>query len=80
MEKGAPARHGAKILSDDKEIGVITSGCPSPSLGGNVAMGYVNNDFKAVGTKVTLLIRDRKFEATIAKMPFTRARYYNKLK
>lgn len=80
MEKGAPARHGVKIFSEDKEIGVITSGCPSPSLGGNVAMGYVNNDFKAAGTKVTLAVRDKKIEAAVARMPFTPAHYYNKPK
>lgn len=81
LEKGPAARHGVKILTGDgKEIGEITSGCPSPSIGGNVAMGYVNNDFKAIGTKVKLQIRDKQFEATVAKMPFTPAHYYSKPK
>lgn len=81
LEKGPPARHGVKILSGDgKEIGEITSGCPSPSIGGNVAMGYINNDFKAIGTKVNLQIRDKQFEAVVAKMPFTPANYYSKPK
>lgn len=80
LEKGPPARHGAYIFSGDKQIGEITSGCPSPSLGGNVAMGYIANDYKAIGTKVNLKIRDKLFEATISKMPFTQAHYYNKSK
>lgn len=80
LEKGPPARHGAQILVGDQEVGEITSGCPSPSLGGNVAMGYIKDSYKAVGTKVHLKIRDKLFEAQVAKMPFTPAHYYNKPK
>lgn len=77
LEKGPPARHGVQIYNGDQHIGEITSGCPSPSLGGNVAMGYVQEKFKANGTKVNLKIRDKKFEAFVTKMPFTPAHYYN---
>lgn len=80
LEKGPAARHGVKIFSGDKEIGEVTSGCPSPSLGGNVAMGYVANDYKTIGTPVDLKIRDKLFRAVVAKMPFTPSHYYNKPK
>lgn len=80
LEKGPAARHGVPILVNDEAVGEITSGCPSPSLGGNVAMGYIRDDFKKVGTKVNLKIRDKKFEALVAKMPFTPAHYYSKPK
>lgn len=80
LEKGPAARHGVQIFSGDKPIGVVTSGCPSPSLGGNVAMGYVANDYKAIGTTVDLKIRDKIFKAVISKMPFTPAHYYQKPK
>lgn len=77
---GPPARHGIQIYANNVEIGEITSGCPSPSLGGNVAMGYVKESFKKVHTKVDLKIRD-KFHATeISKMPFIPANYYHKPK
>lgn len=80
LEKGPAARHGVQILSGDKQIGVVTSGCPSPSLGGNVAMGYMANDYKAVGTPVDLKIRDKIFKAIVTRMPFTPANYYSKPK
>lgn len=80
LEKGPAARHGVQIFSGDKQIGIITSGCPSPSLGGNVAQGYVANEFKANGTIVDLKIRDKLFKGVVAKMPFTPAHYFNKPK
>lgn len=80
LEKGPAARHGVAILVNDDVVGEVTSGCPSPSLGGNVAMGYIRDDLKKPGTAVDLKIRDKKFVASIAKMPFTPAHYYNKPK
>lgn len=80
MEKGPPARHGVKIYSNNVEVGEITSGSPSPSLGGNVAMGYVKEEFKKVGTKIDLKIRDKFYPAEVAKMPFTKTGYYQKPK
>lgn len=80
LEKGPAARHGVQIFSDGKQIGEVTSGCPSPSLGCNVAMGYVATGHNKVGTQIDLNIRDKMFKAIIAKMPFTQANYYNKPK
>jgi len=44
VEKGAPAREGAKIFpaSGGESIGVVTSGLPSPTVKANIAMGYVS--------------------------------------
>ncbi|KAJ8929085.1 hypothetical protein NQ314_018256 [Rhamnusium bicolor] len=80
-KQGPPARQGATILSEDgQELGKITSGCPSPSLGSNIAMGYVPTSYSKVGTNVNLKIRDKVYEAVVAKMPFVKANYYNKPK
>jgi len=80
MSSGPPARHGSEIFFEGQKIGEITSGCPSPSLGGNVAMGYVEEAHKKIGTKVALKIRDKMYPAEIAKMPFVKANYYQKPK
>lgn len=80
LENGPPARHGVEIYANDQVIGQVTSGCPSPSLRGNVAMGYVQEKWKAVGTKVNLKIREKLFDGVISKMPFTPAHYYQKPK
>lgn len=80
MINGPPARHGTQIFIDNMVVGEITSGCPSPSLGGNVAMGFIKEGHKKVGTKVELKIRDKLYGAEVAKMPFVTSNYYQKPK
>lgn len=80
MESGPPARKGA-VLKDPKTsatIGEITSGCPAPSLGGNVAMGYVAEALKKAGTELMVNIRGKDVSCTVAKMPFVPSKYYVK--
>jgi len=78
--KPPPARSGVAIFSQGQQIGQVTSGCPSPSAGRNIAMGYVPENLKAPGTKVEFKVRDKFYEAEVAKMPFVKANYYNKPK
>lgn len=80
MNSGPPARHGVEVFADGSKIGEVTSGCPSPTLGVNVAMGYVNESFKKPGTKVDLKIRDKLYSAEISKMPFVPSNYFQKPK
>ncbi|KAH8333215.1 hypothetical protein KR074_012257 [Drosophila pseudoananassae] len=79
-QKPPPARAGVAIFSQGEHVGKVTSGCPSPSAGKNIAMGYVAENLKAPGTKVELKIREKVYEAEVAKMPFVKANYYNKPK
>lgn len=80
MTSGPPARHGVDVIANVNKVGEITSGVPSPTLGYNVAMGYVKEEFKKPGTKVDLRIRDKMFSAEITKMPFVPSNYYQKPK
>src|SRR4051812_49013374 len=49
--EGAPAREGAEIVNGEGEkIGNITSGCPSPTLKKNIAMGYIKDGMHKSGT------------------------------
>ncbi|KAL1966455.1 hypothetical protein VTN77DRAFT_4377 [Rasamsonia byssochlamydoides] len=80
IEKGAPAREGA-IVVDPKDgktqIGVITSGLPSPSLGGtNIAMGYIKQGFHKKGTEVGVLVRNKLRKATVVGMPWIESKFY----
>lgn len=81
-ESGPPARHGAIIYDESgtKELGKITSGCPAPSLGNNIAMGYVPTEFSKNGTNVNVKIRDKMYKALVTKMPFVPSHYYTKSK
>ncbi|TVY54995.1 putative aminomethyltransferase [Lachnellula suecica] len=75
--EGAPAREGAEIVNENGEkIGKITSGCPSPTLGKNVAMGYIKDGFHKSGTAVEVVVRGKKRKATVTKMPFVPSKYW----
>ena len=67
---------GTKIFSsENKEIGIITSGTFGPSVNAPVAMGYVNSNFSNIGTIVKLEVRGKKHEAKIADLPFYKKSY-----
>ncbi|TFK80591.1 glycine cleavage system T protein [Polyporus arcularius HHB13444] len=76
--EGAPARQGAKIFapSSEEQIGVVTSGIPSPTLGMNIAMAYVQNGWHKKGTEVAVDVRNKLRKAVLTPMPFVPTRYY----
>jgi aminomethyltransferase len=75
-EGRAPQRAGAKILAaDGREVGTITSGNHSPSLGKPVAMGYVERAVKLSGEALHIDSRGQKVAVAIAPMPFVPTRY-----
>lgn len=57
-------------------IGTVTSGCPSPTLGRNIAMGYVQKGFHKANTEVRILVRGKERKAVVTKMPFIKAKYW----
>lgn len=77
--QGPPARNGAEVLnSGGQAVGIVTSGCPSPTLGNNIAMAYVPRALSKIGTKLQLKVRKRTVPAEIVKMPFVPSNYYTK--
>jgi len=64
------AREGLKVYKDGKEIGVVTSGTHSPTLGYPVAMARVNADSASKGDKVEVDVRGRMVEAEVIPLPF----------
>jgi aminomethyltransferase len=77
-KSGPSARQHYKIFdaNSNAEIGEVTSGCLSPSLKKNIAMGYVDAKFAKLGTPVFIDVRNKKYEAEVAKMPFVPHAYY----
>jgi aminomethyltransferase len=72
-----PAREGAEIKSGDgAPIGTVTSGGFGPSIGGPIAMGYVERAFAEPGTPVALVVRGKDIPASVAVLPFVPHRYY----
>jgi glycine cleavage system T protein (aminomethyltransferase) len=76
-EGRAPAREGTEIrAADGTSIGRVTSGGFGPSVGGPVAMGYVNRRFAEPGTPVMLVVRGKELVAKVVPLPFVPHRYH----
>ncbi len=74
-----PVREGAVLLDGEgSEVGRITSGGHSPSLGRPIAMGYVAATLAEPGTALTLEQRGKLFAASVTPMPFVPHRYHRK--
>jgi aminomethyltransferase len=71
----APAREGAAIMVGGRTIGRVTSGGFSPTLGRPIAMGYVEREFAAPGTRIDLMVRDKPMAAEVVNLPFIPHRY-----
>ncbi|MBU4195976.1 MAG: glycine cleavage system aminomethyltransferase GcvT [Alphaproteobacteria bacterium] len=81
VKEGAPAREGAEIAdADGNVIGKVTSGGPSPTLGKNIAMGFVPPAYAALGTELKVVVRGKSAAAEVVAMPFVAQRYYRKPK
>ncbi|MEX2472781.1 MAG: glycine cleavage system aminomethyltransferase GcvT [Gemmatimonadota bacterium] len=70
-ERGFP-RPGYPVASDGEEVGVLTSGTVSPSLGYGIALGYVPVALAAEGTSLQVDARGRLLAATVTRPPFYR--------
>ena len=76
-EGRAPARAGTEIQTPDgKTVGRVTSGGFGPSVGGPVAMGYVDVPHNKTGSTLNLIIRGKAQPATVVKLPFVPNRYH----
>lgn len=65
------ARHGYPITdSDGNEIGHVTSGTMSPSMGKAIGLGYVKVEHEAVDTVINISIRNKSVPAKVVKLPF----------
>lgn len=70
-EKGKIARQHYKIKdAQGNEIGEVTSGTQSPSLGKAIGLGYVKTEFAPIGSEIFVEIRNTPIKATVVKTPF----------
>ena len=71
-EPGGVPRPGFAILSDNRHVGILTSGTFSPTLKHNIAMGYVPNELSTTGQPLSIEIRGRGklIGAEVVPLPF----------
>ena len=60
-------------MVDGEEVGVVTSGTASPTLGEPIAMAYLPAaDAASIGGEVEVVVRERPHPAEQVKLPFYR--------
>jgi aminomethyltransferase len=67
-----PARQGNILLHEGRQVGEVTSGTMSPTLGRPIAMGYVEPQAATVGQRLTVDVRGQALEARVVDLPFYR--------
>lgn len=63
-------REGCIVRSHGKDVGVVTSGTMSPTLGKGIAMAYVETSFSKLGTELEVVIRDSGKKAKVISRNF----------
>ena len=71
LDKGVP-KAGGSIFSENREIGVVTSGSHSPHLRNGIGLGYVVTRYAQPGQEIEIEIKDREIAAKIVELPFYR--------
>lgn len=70
IDKGIPRHHYRIQNAAGEDIGYVTSGTQSPSLGKAIGMAYVRKDFSTEGSDLFVMVRDKALKAQVVKIPF----------
>jgi aminomethyltransferase len=71
LDKGVP-KSGGSIFSENREIGLVTSGVHSPHVRNGIGLGYVVSRYAQAGQEIEIEIKDREIAAKIVDLPFYR--------
>ena len=63
-------RAGYAVFDGEREVGVVTSGALSPTLGHPIAMAYVDAASSTPGTALFIDVRGTRIPATVTTLPF----------
>jgi aminomethyltransferase len=69
-DKGPPPRPHYLLFSGAEQVGEVTSGAPSPTLGQGIGMAYVKTAFAEPGTALELEVRGSRVPVEVVKKPF----------
>ena len=72
MQGRRTPRQGQTVHANGSEIGRVTSGCASPTLGVPIAMAYVQPDGPTVGETVEVAFNETRESAEVVPLPFYR--------
>lgn len=77
LSEGPAPRTHAKILdlTGEKDVGEVTSGSLSPTLGVNVSQSYLDKSVK-IGDEVQIMLRGKPRPGKVVKLPFVENNFY----
>jgi len=64
------ARQEYRILHEADQVGIVTSGTMSPTLGKAIGLGYVAPKYTGIGTRLNIEIRRQQAAAEVVRLPF----------
>ena len=65
-------REKFKIFKENVEIGYVTSGGYSPTLKKTIGLGIIKKQYKEIGTKLEIQVRNKKLKGIVVSTPFFR--------
>lgn len=68
-EKKIP-RHGYRVFHGDEEIGVVTTGYKSPTLGEYIGLALIKAEYAKMGEALGIEVRNKRASATIRSRKF----------
>jgi len=78
LEGRMAAREGSLVFAGEEQVGRVTSGGFSPTLGHPIALAFVDAAHAVPGTSLFAEVRGKRLPATVARPPFVPHRYYRK--
>ena len=69
-DKGPPPRPHYALFQGDIQVGEVTSGAPSPTLGYGIGLAYVTTPWAEPGTTLELEVRGSRVPVEVVKKPF----------
>ncbi|HEX7133197.1 MAG TPA: glycine cleavage system aminomethyltransferase GcvT [Iamia sp.] len=72
VEGRRPPREGQPVVRDGDQVGTVTSGNFSPTLGHGIALAFLPPDV-AIGEALAIDVRGTEVPATVVKTPFTKS-------
>ena len=70
LGKGGAPRTGYPVSVDGEDVGEVTSGTKSPTLGENIGLAMVKSEFAGVGKELDIIVRGKPVRAVQVKTPF----------
>jgi aminomethyltransferase len=69
-EKGPPPRPHYRLFLGAEDVGEVTSGAPSPTLGYGIGLAYVDLEQAEPGTTLEMEVRGNRVPVEVVKKPF----------